>query len=189
MERIADPKPLLSQTGSPIMPGPVPSVSTKTRGYVPPPVFHTERNNLYNTFSPINASYSPTRFTFPGPTYNNRSQTTTTKTTYQNSSGSPSYQPAWKDSLNVESSTYIPSYQKKVQVNPTIQRQISNDRSNQQYTTITRQQQQQQQNYRPASVQPTNLVHRQFNSPMSLYSNDNIQDVMKSHVSHIARVR
>ncbi len=191
MERIADPKPVLSQTGSPLMPGPVPSVSTKTRGYVQPPVFHTERNNLFNT-TPVDASYSPTRFTFPGPTYNNRSQTVSkTTTTYQNPYNTSSYQPAWQDSLSNQSNTYVPSYQKKVQVNPTIQRQVSNNRSNQQYRTITRQQQQQQQqqNYRPASVQPTNIVHRQFNSPMSLYSNDNIQEVVNNHVSHITRVR
>jgi hypothetical protein len=160
------------------MPGPVPSVSTKTRGYIQPPDFHTERNNLFNT-SAVNASYSPTRFTFPGSTYNNRSQPVSTTT----------YQPAWKDSLNDEFNTYIPSYQKKVQVNPTIQRQVLNDRPNQrtqqQYIRIIKP----QQNYRPTSVQPINLVHRQFNSPMSLYSNDNIQDVMKNHVSHITRVR
>jgi hypothetical protein len=187
LERIADPKPVLSQTGSPLMPGPVPSVSTKTRGYIQPPIFHTERNNLFNT-TPADASYSPTRFTFPG-SYNNPNQTVST-TAYQNSYNTPSYQPAWKDSLNNESNTYVPSYQKKVQVNPTIQRPISNGRPNQrnqqQYTTIPRQQQ--QQNYRPASAQPIALVHRQFNSPMALYSNDNVQDVVKSHVSHITRV-
>jgi hypothetical protein len=168
------------------MPGPVPSVSTKTRGFIQPPAFHTERTNLFNT-PPLNSPYSPTRFTFPGSTYNNRSQTvTTTTTTYQNPHDTSSYQPAWNNSLNNESNTYIPSYQKKVQISPTVQRQFSNERPNQQYKTITRQQ---QQNYRPASVQPTNLVHRQFNSPMSLYSNDNIQEVMKNHVSHITRVR
>jgi hypothetical protein len=184
LERIPNPKPLLSQTGSPLMPGPVPSVSTKTRGYIQPPAFHTERNNYYNT-APVDASYSPTRFTFPTP-FNSRNQTAST---YQNSYDT-SYQPAWKDSLNNDSNTYVPSYQKKVPANPPNQRQLSNNQRNQQqYKTISRQQQQQQQqNYRPVSAQPINLVHRQFNSPMSLYSNDNIQDIMKSHVSHISRV-
>jgi hypothetical protein len=161
------------------MPGPVPSVSTKTRGYIQPPTFHTERNNYFNT-TPADASYSPTRFTFPTP-YNSRNQTVST-TTYQNSYDTSSYQPAWKDSLYNDSNTYVPSYQKKVPANP------PNQRTHQQYKTISRQQQQQQ-NYRPVSVQPANIVHRQFNSPMSLYSNDNIQDIMKSHVSHISRVR
>jgi len=170
------------------MPGPVPSVSTKTRGFVQPPDFHTERSNFFNA-SPANGSFSPSHFTYPGPTYNNRNQSmsTTTTTTYQNSYDTPAYQPAWKDSLNYESDTYIPSYQKKVQINPSLQRQLSNNqpnqRTHQQYTTITKQQQQQP--YRPASTQPPNLVHRQFNSPMSLYSNDNVQDVMKSHISHV----
>ncbi|CAF1295030.1 unnamed protein product, partial [Rotaria sordida] len=50
------------------------------------------------------------------------------------------------------------------------------------------QQQQQQQHYRPASVQPINLVNRQYNSPISLYSNGNVQDIMKDHISHITRV-
>lgn len=165
------------------MPGPVPSVSTKTRGYIQPPAFHTERSNLHNT-ALVDASYAPASFMFPG-AYNNRSQPTST-TTYQNSYDTSSYQPAWKDSLNTESNTYVPSYQKKV---PSNQRQLSHQRPNrhtqQQYTTVNRQ----QQNYRPASVEPINLVHRQFNSPMSLYSNDNIQEVVKNHVSHISRVR
>jgi hypothetical protein len=160
------------------MPGPVPSVSTKTRGYIQPPSFHTERNNYLNAGA-ADASYSPTRFAFPTP-FNNRNQT------YQNSYDS-SYQAPWKDSLNNDANTYIPSYQKKVPANPPNPRQFSNNQ--QQFKTISRQQQPQQQNYRPVSVQPINLVHRQFNSPMGLYSNNNIQDVMKSHVSHISRVR
>ncbi|CAF4493950.1 unnamed protein product, partial [Rotaria magnacalcarata] len=56
-------------------------------------------------------------------------------------------------------------------------------RNHQQYVTITRQQhhhQQQQQPYRPSSVQAGGLVNRQYNSPMSLYSNDNVQEVMKN---------
>jgi hypothetical protein len=162
------------------MPGPVPSVSTKTRGYIQPPVFHTERTNLFNT-SPANPSYSPDRFTFSGPTYDNRNQTVSS---YQNSYDTSSYQPAWKDSLNTESNVYVPSYQKKVQVKPPVQ---PSQRTHQQYTIITKPQQ--QQNYRPVSTQPANLVNRQYNSPISLYSNDNVQDVMKSHVSHITRVR
>jgi hypothetical protein len=172
------------------MPGPVPSVSTKTRGYMQPPVFHTERSNQFNT-APVDASYSPARFTYPNSTNNNRSRTMST-TTYQNNTSqqnsydTSSYQPAWKNSLNNETDIYIPSYQKKFQVSLPVQRPISNTQTNQQYTTIPRQQ---QQNYRPVSVQPTNLVHRQFNSPMSLYSNDNVQQVMKNHVSHITRVR
>jgi len=151
------------------MPGPVPSVSTKTRGYTKPPVFHTEPSNIHTP--PIEANFTP-QFTFP-PSYNTRSQTVST-TTFQ--------QPAWKDSFNNNGNTYIPSYQKNVPA----QRQ----NSNQHYKTIARQQQQQQQyTYRPASVQPTNIVHRQYNSPMGLYSNDNIQNIMKSHVSHISHVR
>ncbi|CAF2357117.1 unnamed protein product [Rotaria sp. Silwood2] len=178
LERIPDPKPLLSQTGSPLMPGPVPSVSTKTRGYTKPPVFHTEPTHLSNT-SPLPASYSPVRFTYPSSTNNGN---------YQTVSPTP-YQAPWKDSVGHESRRYVPSYQKKVPVNTIIQKQNPNNqkqqRTHQQYTTIARQQ---QQHYRPASVQPINLVNRQYNSPMSLYSNGNVQDVMKDHVSHITRV-
>ena len=177
MERIADPKPLLSQTGSPLMPGPVPSVSTKTRGYVQPPAFHTERSNLYNS-SPVHGSFSPSHFTYP-------SQTAST-TTYQNSYDTSSYEPAWKNALSNPADIYIPSYQKKVPATPTIQRQFSNEQhTQQQYRTVSKQ----PQPYRPASTQPLNFVHRQFNSPMSLYSNNNVQEVMQNHVSHISRVR
>jgi hypothetical protein len=197
LERISDPKPLLSQTGSPLMPGPVPSVSTKTRGYVPPPSFHTERFNRFNTGTsiyspPVNASspqpFSPGRFTYPGPTYNSRNRTMS-QTIYNGNSqaDSSNYRPAWKDSLNSENDVYVPSYQKKVQTAPNLQRRLSNNQNQrneqQRYTTVTRQQPQ-----RPASVQPTNLVHRQFNSPMSLYSQDNVQEVMRNHVTHITRV-
>ena len=150
------------------MPGPVPSVSTKTRGFIQPPAFHTEPNGIHNT-APTDASYFPSQFAFPTPFNGNRNQ----------NSYDTSYPTGWKNSLNNDSNNYIPSYQKKVQVNP---RPASNPRP-------TQRPQQQQQNYRPASVQPTNLVHRQFNSPMSLYSNNNIQDVMKNHVSHISRIR
>jgi hypothetical protein len=136
------------------MPGPVPSVSTKTRGYVRPPSFHTQRND-----DSMNTSYSPVRFVYPGPTYNNRSRAISA-TSYQNSY---EQQSSWKDSFNHHSDTYIPSYQKKVQINPNVQRQY----------------------YDPISPQPTNLVHRQFNSPMSLYSNDNVQEVMNHHISRI----
>ncbi|CAF1150552.1 unnamed protein product [Adineta steineri] len=192
LERISAPKPLLSQTGSPLMPGPVPSVSTKTRGFIQPPSYHTERSNLHDT-PPVSASYSPAHFTYPGSALDNRTQsisTTTTTTTYQNSHDASGYQPAWKDTYK-ESSTYIPSYQKKVQMNPTLQRQISNEqtnqRTNQQYTIIAKPQQQQQQQqllrYRPASTQPLNIVHHQFNSPMPLYSNNNVHNV-----NHISRV-
>ena len=203
------------------MPGPVPSVSTKTRGYVQPPTFHTERTNLFNTLSPMNASFSPDHFLYPPTNQTNRNRTMST-TTYQNtvsqqsSYNTPAYQPAWKNSMSNTADTYVPSYQKKVQMNPTLQRQTSNDQGNyyrqqqhhqqqqqqqQQYSAPMRQQQpppqqqhhhqqqQQQQQYRPASTQPSNLIHRQFNSPMSLYSNDNVQEVMKNHVSHISRVR
>jgi hypothetical protein len=127
------------------MPGPVPSVSTKTRGYVQPPSFHTEWGNPLN-----NMSYSPVRFNYPGPTYNNRSRAMSTaayQNSYETSSG--------KDS----SDTYIPSYQKKVHINPTVQKQY----------------------YDPQS----NLIHRQFNSPISLYSNDNVQEVMNHHMSRV----
>ncbi|CAF3345042.1 unnamed protein product [Rotaria sp. Silwood1] len=177
MERIPDPKPILSQTGSPLMPGPVPSVSTKTRGYTKPPVFHTEPTHLSNT-SPLPASYSPVRFTYPSTTNNGHYPTVS----------AAAYQPAWKDSLGHESNRYVPSYQKKVAVNTIIQKQNPTSqkpqRIHQQYTTIARS----PQPYRPASVQPISLVNRQYNSPISLYSNGNVQDIMKDHVSHITRV-
>lgn len=156
------------------MPGLVPSVSTKTRGFIKPPAFHTDPSNLHNT-TQADASYFASPFTPPTPFNSNRNQSSS-PAGYHNSYDS-SYQPAWKNSLNNDSSNYVPSYQKKVQANP---RPASNPRPSQRS---------QQQNYRPASVQPVNLVHRQFNSPMSLYSNDNIQDVMKNHVSHISRIR
>ncbi|CAF1158432.1 unnamed protein product [Rotaria sordida] len=146
LERIPEPKPLLSQTGSPMMPGPVPSVSTKTRGYMQPPSFHTARGNQRE-----NISYPPIRFVYPGPTYNHRSRTTSATTTYQNSS-------PWKEPLNNETDRYIPSYQKQVHVNPNVQTQHFN---------------------------PPNLVHRQFNSPISLYSNDNVQEVMNRHINRV----
>ncbi|CAF1943843.1 unnamed protein product [Rotaria magnacalcarata] len=168
LERIADPKSVLSQTGSPLMPGPVPSVSTKTRGYTQPPVFHTERN--------YGSSASPADFSYPPARYNNYSS------------------PA-QNSSNHKSNIYLPSYQKKVVANPIVQRSNINDaqrqRNHQQYVTITRQQHhhhQQQQPYRPSSVQAGGLVNRQYNSPMSLYSNDNVQEVMKNHVNHVTRV-
>lgn len=131
---------LFSQTGSPIMPGPVPCVSTKTRGYMQPPSFHTERINELNT-----NVYSPGHFYYPGPTYNhgNRSISTTSQPN--------SYE-------RVLSDTYIPSYQKKVHINPNVQTQYYN---------------------------PTNIVHRQFNSPISLYSNDNVQEVVNNHISRV----
>ena len=132
------------------MPGPVPSVSTKTRGYIQPPSFHSERGNPLN-----NLSYSPAHFIYPGPTYNHRSRAmsaTTSQNSYEASS--------WKDSFDNPSNTYIPSYQKGVHINPDVQKQYYNPN-------------------------PTNLVHRQFNSPMSLYSNDNVQEVMNNHISRV----
>ena len=146
-----------SQTGSPIMPGPVPSVSTKTRGYVKPPSFHMEQGN-----SPNNISYTPARFFYPGPTYNNPSRIIppTTTTAYQNSYATSS----WRDSSNKESEAYIPSYQKKSHINPNVQKHYSPVFSHR---------------------QSPNLVHRQFNSPMPLYSNDNIQEVMNHHINRI----
>ncbi|CAF1071298.1 unnamed protein product [Rotaria sp. Silwood1] len=150
LERIPEPKPLLSQTGSPMMPGPVPSVSTKTRGYMQPPSFHTERSNQQYE----NTSYPPLRFVYPGPTYNHRTRTMSTTATYQNSDDKSS----WKEPFNNESNRYIPSYQKKVHINPNIQTQHYNS---------------------------TNLVHRQFNSPISLYSHDNVQEVMNHHISRV----
>jgi hypothetical protein len=130
------------------MPGPVPSVSTKTRGYMEPPSFHTDRINPLN-----NNFYSPGRFFYPGPTYNprNRAMSTTT-TAIQNS-----YE---RGLSNPESESYIPSYQKKVHINPNVQTQYYNPTNN-------------------------NLVHRQFNSPISLYSNDNVQEVMNHHINRI----
>ncbi|CAF4653334.1 unnamed protein product [Rotaria socialis] len=156
LERIPEPKPLLSQTGSPMMPGPVPSVSTKTRGYVPQPSFHTDRFN-----SQENSSYSPVRFVYPGPTYNNRSRAISTTETYQNSYDKPS----WKEPFTNDSDRYIPSYQKNVQINPHVQKQF----------------------YSPPLTQtpPANLIHRQFNSPISLYSNANVQEVMNHHITRI----
>lgn len=128
------------------MPGPVPSVSTKTRGYVQPPSFHADRNNPLN-----NTPYSAVRWVYPGPTYNNPSRRINQQNSYDTSS------------FNNASETYIPSYQKKVQINPNVQKQY----------------------YDPTSHQPTNLIHRQFNSPISLYSNDNVQDVMNHHISRV----
>jgi len=127
------------------MPGPVPCVSTKTRGYMQPPSFHTERNNQFNT-----NSYSPARFYYPGPTYNPRNRSMSTTTNFQNSYD--------RGLSNHDSESYIPSYQKKVHINPNVQTQYYN---------------------------PTNLVHRQFNSPISLYSNDNVREVMNHHISRI----
>ncbi|CAF1086015.1 unnamed protein product [Adineta steineri] len=155
LERIPEPKPLLSQTGSPMMPGPVPSVSTKTRGYMQPPSFYAERSNPLN-----NISYSPGRLVYPGPTYNNRSRPMST-INYPNSYDDSSY----GNSINNGSESYVPSYQKKVQINPNVQKQY--------YNPI------------PPQPQPSNLVHRQFNSPISLYSNDNVQEVMNHHITRV----
>lgn len=138
------------------MPGPVPSVSTKTRGYVQPPIFHTKGARLFNT-SPAHGSYSPVHL---------------------------NDQPAWQDSLNhQQTDVYVPSYQKKVNENSVNHNR--NPRPQQHFTTIQRQ----SLNYRPSSVQPVGVVHRQFNSPMALYSNDNIQDAMRKQVSHVTHVR
>jgi hypothetical protein len=146
-----------SQTGSPIMPGPVPSVSTKTRGYMQPPSFHTER-----TDPSTNASYSPIRFVYPGATYHPRNRAMSTS--HFADSGVSS---SWRHSISNESNVYIPSYQRKVELNA----QVS-----QTFSPLT------------ASVQqPANLIHRQFNSPLSLYSNDNVQEVMKHH--HINQIK
>ena len=152
------------------MPGPVPSVSTKTRGYIQPPDFHTERGNLYNT-APVDASYYSSEFPFSNAFENNRNHTGS-PARYQNSYGT-SYRPPWKNGSNHNSNNYVPSYQKKVQAS----------------LKPSSSQRPQQPIYRPASVQPMNLVHRQYNSPMSLYSNNNVQEVMKNHVSHISRIR
>ena len=153
------------------MPGPVPSVSTKTRGYVQPPDFHTEPNHYLNA-SPDFGSFGTDRFVYPPVNASNRSRTSS-NTAYQSSTTTnTSYQ------FNDQSNVYVPSYQKKVQANPSMHKP---------------QQQQQHHHYitvnRPASTQPMSLVHRQFNSPMNLYSNDNVQQVMKNHVSHISRIR
>lgn len=120
-----------SQTGSPIMPGPVPSVSTKTRGYIAPPSFHSDRLD-----SPLNSG----RFVYPGPTYHHpRNRTISTSSTTSSS---------WRNSSINDSEGYIPSYQKKMPITP-----------------------------------PANLVHRQFNSPMSLYSNANVQEAINHHLN------
>ncbi|CAF1087800.1 unnamed protein product [Adineta ricciae] len=163
LERVPAPKPLLSQTGSPLMPGPVPSVSTKTRGYVQPPSFHTERSALHDVPA-VAGSFFPAHFEYPDTPRKNRTESiTTTTTTYRNLYDTQGYQ---------DSTPYVPSYQKKVHMNPNAHQPH----------------QRPLQQYRPASTQPLNTVHRQFNSPMSLYSHDNVQDAMKSHVSHISRV-
>ena len=126
------------------MPGPVPCVSTKTRGYMQPPSFHTE------PLTPLTHNpYTSTRFYYPGPTYHPRNRSMSTTVPPQ------SYERGFS---NQQSDTYIPSYQKKVHINPTVQTQY---------------------------YAPNNLVHRQFNSPMSLYSNDNIQEVMNHHINQI----
>lgn len=176
MERIPEPKPILSQTGSPIMPGPVPSVSTKTRGYIQPPPLHTERSTLHDVL-PVDGIYSPNMFLYPPNNSSNRTRTmSNTEYHVRATSNNAQSGSGWHSSLNNQSNVYVPSYQKKVQVTPSVQRP-------QQITVIRP-----QQPYRPASVQPLNLVHRQYNSPMSLYSNDNVQEVMKNHVSHISHV-
>lgn len=167
LERISNPKPILSQTGSPIMPGPVPSVSTKTRGYIQPPDFHTEPNHYLNA-SPDFGSFGNDRFVYPPVNASNRSRTSS-NTVHQNSTTSNS-----PYNLNNQSNIYVPSYQKKVQANPSTHKPQQQNH----YITVNR----------PASTQPLNLVHRQFNSPMNLYSNDNVQEVMKNHVSHISRI-
>jgi hypothetical protein len=179
------------------MPGPVPSVSTKTRGYIQPPAFHTERNHLFNA-SPTPVSFASDQFLFPSSnntTNRNRSMSNAgyqQMTSQSNTYGVSSQQPSWKQPVNNEADIYVPSYQKKVHANPSIHKPMSNNQrtqqQQQQYIIETRPRPQQQP-YRPASTQPSNLVHRQFNSPMSLYSNDNVQEVMKNHVSHISRVR
>ena len=140
-----------------MMPGPVPSVSTRTRGYIQPPPFHSDRNNDFNNNNQI--SYSPGRLFYPGPTYNHRPRTMSI-TNYQNSSNAS---PTWANSCNNDSESYVPSYQKKVQINPHVQKQY----------------------YDPSVPQPTHLVHRQFNSPISLYSNDNVQEAMNHHISRV----
>ena len=121
------------------MPGPVPSVSTKTRGYIQPPSFHWDRLD-----SPLNNSTN-NRFAYPGPTYHPRNRTMSTTSTTTISPSSPS----WRNSLINDSEGYIPSYQRKMQ------------------------------------IAPPNLIHRQFNSPISLYSNDNVQEVMNDHLNRI----
>lgn len=179
LERVPIPKPLLSQTGSPLMPGPVPSVSTKTRGFIQPPAFHTEESALHNVPA-VSDLYSPAHFTYSAPSSKNRTQSisTTTTTTYNNSYDTQGYQSPWNDSFNQNSTPYVPSYQKKVEMHPNMQRQYSNERPNQRPV----------QQYRPASTQPLNIVHHQFKSPMPLYSNNNVQDVMNKRVNHVSRV-
>ena len=156
---------VVSQTGSPIMPGPVPCVSTKTRGYMQPPSYHTERSD-----SSMTNPYAPMRYMNPAGSYNsnsNRNRTMSTASGYQNMQ-EVQPQSTWRNSMISEQpESYAPSLQKKVQINPNVQRQY----------------------YSPASPvtpsPPSNLIHRQFNSPMSLYSSDNVQDVMNHHISHV----
>lgn len=142
-----------SQTGSPIMPGPVPSVSTKTRGYIQPPSFHTERGDP-STYG----SHSGGRFVYPGPSYHPRNRTMSTSSYQQPGESS------WRNSISNASDIYIPSYQKKVQINPNVHKQPT-------YSSPS-----------PSIQAPNNVVHRQFNSPLSLYSNDNVQEVLNHHV-------
>lgn len=133
------------------MPGPVPSVSTKTRGYMAPPSFHSERLD-----SPTMSPYSSGRFYYPGPSYHSRNRTMSSSS-YNTS---PMNSPSWRNSVSNESESFIPSYQKKLQtLAPASKPSYS-------------------------AVNP-NLVHRQFNSPMSLYSNDNVQEVMNHHITQM----
>lgn len=156
------------------MPGPVPSVSTKTRGYIQPPDFHTEPNHYLNA-TPDFSSFGTDRFVYPPVNTSNRTRTSSNTAAYQSSSATNSTY-----HLNGQSNVYVPSYQKKVQANPSMHKpHHPQPQQHHHYITVNR----------PASTQPMNLVHRQFNSPMNLYSNDNVQEVMKNHVSHISRIR
>lgn len=135
------------------MPGPVPSVSTKTRGYIQPPTFHSDRINPED-----NIPSSPVRFVYPGPTYNNGNRTVHNAVAQQQSQDKLS----WKEPFTGDSDRYIPAYQKRVLLSPGFVKQP----------------------YSPTLLnQAPNLVHRQFNSPMSLYSNENVQDVINHHIS------
>lgn len=122
------------------MPGPVPSVSTKSRGFIAPPTFHTDRLD-----SPTFGSTGSNRFYYPGPTYQPRNRTMSTSS---QSSVRPERISSRNSIGNQSEASSIPSYQKKLQSTPV----------------------------------NSNLVHRQFNSPMSLYSNENVQEAMNNHL-------
>lgn len=148
------------------MPGPVPSVSTKTRGYTQPPSYHTEPNT-YLAPSPYQGPFL-SESVFDS---NSRPRASSNTGYHTTAIIEAQHVSPWHSPSQVRPSFYVPSYQKKVQ--PAAAQPKSN------FYSLNR----------PGSTQPVQLVHRQYNSPMSLYSQNNVQDVLKSHASHISRIR